>query len=84
MARDQAGVAAPLRRSATRRRGLRLSAAAMDEAVRRASAGAMEERKGEAGEVEERQILEKQSILDGRESRDHVQICGNSVTVGIQ
>ncbi len=49
-----------------------MSAAAEEiQAVRRASGGAREERNGGAGRVEERQILEEQSILEGS---DHVQM----------
>jgi hypothetical protein len=54
------------------------AAAEENQAVLRASRGAREGRKGGAGGVEGRQILEKQSIL--KES-DHVQICGGSVKI---
>jgi hypothetical protein len=61
-------------------RGLLLGAAEEEnQVVLRVPGVAREERKGGAGGVEGRQILEEQSIL---EISDHIQICGSNI--GIQ
>jgi hypothetical protein len=67
------------RSAATRSAGHRVGAATEEnQAVRRASGGAREERDGGAGGVEGRQILEEQSLL---EVSDRGQMCLSSVGV---